>query len=67
MITSEPLSEFDINKPQHVILKGESSKLTYRYAAFPLIVEWLYINDGKFDSRRQWRKEFILFLKKTLS
>lgn len=26
------------------------------------IVEWLYINDGKFSSKNEWRKKFIEFL-----
>lgn len=27
------------------------------------IIEWLYVNDGVFDSKIEWRKAFIKFLK----
>ncbi|NCU39966.1 hypothetical protein EOL99_03690 [Candidatus Falkowbacteria bacterium] len=30
------------------------------------IVEWLYLNDGKFGSARQWREEFLKYLKSVL-
>ena len=30
------------------------------------IVEWLYLNDGKFGSARQWREEFLKYLKNVL-
>ncbi len=30
------------------------------------IVEWLYLNDGKFGSARQWREEFLKYLRSVL-
>lgn len=30
------------------------------------IVEWLYLNDRKFGSARQWREEFLKYLKSVL-
>ena len=26
------------------------------------IIEWLYVNDGKFCSKNEWRQKFIQFL-----
>ncbi len=33
------------------------------YAA---VVEWLYLNDGRFPSTKHWRTAFLEFLKETL-
>jgi len=30
------------------------------------ILEWLYLNDNKFSSREEWRKNFLKELKKLL-
>jgi hypothetical protein len=26
------------------------------------IIEWLYVNDGKFPNKNEWRKAFVKFL-----
>lgn len=30
------------------------------------IIEWLYVNDGAYDSKQDWRESFSEFLRRTL-
>lgn len=38
----------------------------YPLVAYTNIVTWLYEHDGTFDSKAEWRKEFIELLKQEL-
>jgi len=37
-----------------------------RLGMYTDIIEWLYVHDGQYDSKQEWRESFSEFLKETL-
>lgn len=45
----------------------EEKKPVETSKAYEKIINWMYENDGAFDSKNEWRKQFSIFLKGVLN
>lgn len=46
--------------------KQEKNDILDGYVAYRNIMTWLYLNDGNFEDKLKWRKEFVDMLKSEL-